>query len=54
MNSNTHSTSTAGDLAGLVAALEELATQNPDRLAAAARAERVLQLRRLLDRLEGH
>ena len=37
-----------------MAALEELATQDPDRLADGVRAERVLVLRGLVDRLEGH
>jgi Domain of unknown function (DUF222)/HNH endonuclease len=54
MNSNTHSTRAAGGLADLVAALEKLATQDPDRLADGVRAERVLVLRGLVDRLEGH
>ncbi len=41
-------------LAALVAELQELAAQDPDRLADGALAERVLVLRRLADRLEGH
>jgi hypothetical protein len=41
-------------LAAVVAELNELAAQNPDRLADGVRAERVLVLRRLVDRLEGH
>jgi hypothetical protein len=41
-------------LATLAAAVDELAAQDLDGLADAARAERVLRLRRLLDRLEGH
>jgi Domain of unknown function (DUF222)/HNH endonuclease len=41
-------------LAAVVAELNELAAHNPDRLPDQIRAERVLQLRRLLDRLEGH
>jgi hypothetical protein len=57
MDSNTHSTShPAGTPAGfsaLVAELQELAAQDPDRLADGARAERVMVLRRLADRLEG-
>jgi Domain of unknown function (DUF222) len=40
-------------LAALTAAVEELAAQNPARLPDAVLAERVLGLRRLLDRLEG-
>ena len=54
MNSNTHSTGTAADLAALAAAVDGLATQDLDGLPDAARAERVLALRRLVDRLEGH
>jgi hypothetical protein len=54
MDSNTHSTSPAEGLAELAATLVELAAQDPDRLAAGARAERVLVLRGLVDRLEGH
>jgi hypothetical protein len=53
MNSNTHSTSTAAGLTALAAAVDGLATQDLDRLADAALAERVLELRRLLNRLEG-
>src|SRR5918996_6306385 len=44
----------ADGLAGLAAELEGLAAQNLNGLADAGSAERVLQLRRLLDRLEGH
>src|ERR671910_470502 len=40
-------------LAGLTAAVDELATQDPDGLPDAVRAEEVLRLRRLVDRLEG-
>ena len=58
MDSNTHSTSqSAGTPAGfpaLVAELQSLADQDPDRLADGAWAERVLVLRGLADRLEGH
>jgi Domain of unknown function (DUF222)/HNH endonuclease len=54
MNSNTHSTSTAAGLTALAAAVDGLATQDLDRLADAALAERVLELRRLLNRLEGY
>jgi Domain of unknown function (DUF222) len=57
MDSNTHSTShSAGAPAGLgalAAAVDELAAQDLDRLADAALAEQVLQVRRQLDRLEG-
>jgi Domain of unknown function (DUF222) len=41
-------------LAALAAELEGLGAQNPPGLADAVAAERVLQLRRLVDRLEGH
>ena len=54
MDSNTHSTGTAAALAALAAAVDGLATQDLDGLPDAARAERVLALRRLVDRLEGH
>jgi hypothetical protein len=54
MDSNTHSTGTADPLAALAAAVDGLAAQDLDGLDDAARAERVLVLRRLLDRLEGH
>jgi hypothetical protein len=58
MDSNTHSTRhSAGTPAGLgavVAELEGLAAQDLDGLADGARAERVLVLRGLVGRLEGH
>jgi hypothetical protein len=58
MSTNTSSTTSSpgrpGRLAALAAAVEELATQEPDGLPDAVRAEEVLVLRRLLDRLEGH
>jgi hypothetical protein len=54
MDSNTHSTGTPDPLVALTAAVEGLATQDLNGLADAALAERVLVLRRLLDRLEGH
>jgi Domain of unknown function (DUF222) len=58
MDSNTHSTGPPAGrtdgLAELATAVEELATQDLDGLTDAVRAERVLALRRLLDRLEGH
>jgi hypothetical protein len=53
MDSNTHSTSTPAGLGALVAELQGLAAQDPDRLADAARAERVLVLQGLVERLEG-
>ena len=57
MDSNTHSTqppSRGSDgLAALAAVADELAAQDLDRLGDAVRAERVLVLRRLVDRLEG-
>src|SRR5215218_2085685 len=54
MDSNTYSTAPSGGFAALTAAVEELAAQDLDGLPDAVRAERVLGLRRLLDRLEGH
>jgi hypothetical protein len=54
MDSNTHSTGFPDRLAGLAAAVEELAGQDLDGLSDTALAEQVLGLRRLLDRLEGH
>jgi Domain of unknown function (DUF222)/HNH endonuclease len=54
MDSNTHSTGTPDPLAALAAAVDGLAAQDLDGLPDATRAERVLVLRRLLDRLEGH
>jgi hypothetical protein len=60
MDSNTHSTGPSfgapGGLAGLAAltvAVDGLAAQDLDGLADTVRAERVLVLRRLVDRLEG-
>ncbi|HEV2918819.1 MAG TPA: hypothetical protein VG673_06205, partial [Actinomycetota bacterium] len=53
MDSNTHSIGQPG-FAALTAAVQELATQDLDGLTDPVRAERVLVLRRLLDRLEGH
>jgi hypothetical protein len=57
MDSNTHSTwrppGRRDGLASLAAVVEELAAQDLDRLPDAVLAERVLGLRRLLDRLEG-
>ena len=57
MDSNTHSTShsagTPAGFAALVAELQGLAAQDPDRLADGAWAERVLVLRGLVERLEG-
>jgi Domain of unknown function (DUF222) len=54
MDSNTHSTGMADPLAALAAAVDGLAAQDLDGLGDAALAERVLVLRRLADRLEGH
>jgi hypothetical protein len=54
MDSNTHSAGPSEGLAALAATLEGLAAQDLTGLTDAARAERVLGLRRLLDRLEGH
>ena len=58
MNSNTYSirrpAGRPDGLAGIVAAVEELAGQDLDGLPDPVRAQRVLRLRRLLDRLEGH
>jgi hypothetical protein len=58
MDSNTHSTPPAtrppDGLAGLAEAVEALAAQDLDRLPDVALAGQVLELRRLLDRLEGH
>src|SRR5512132_562017 len=54
MDSNLHSIRPAGPLTALTAAVDGLAAQDLNGLPDAVRAERVLQLRRLLDRLEGH
>src|ERR671913_367330 len=62
MDSNTHSTPPPGrhpdgqpdDLAALAAAADRLAAQDLNRLPDAVVAERVLRLRQLVDRLEGH
>ena len=54
MDPNTHSDSSADGLTALATAVEQLAAQDLDGLSDAVRAERVLGLRRLLDRLEGH
>src|SRR5918992_5769004 len=62
MNTNTHSTNQStrratgrpDRLAALTAAVDELAAQDLDGLPDGVRAEQVLELRRLLDRLEGH
>ena len=58
MDSNTHSTGHpvrhSDELAVLATAVEDLAAQDLDGLTDAVRAERVLELRQLLDRLEGH
>jgi hypothetical protein len=54
MDSNTHSTSAPAGLSALVAELQDLADQDLDGLADGACAERLLSLRGLMDRLEGH
>jgi hypothetical protein len=54
MDSNTHSDGSADGLTALAAVIEQLAAQDRGGLSDAVRAERVLVLRRLLDRLEGH
>jgi hypothetical protein len=58
MDSNTHSTRgparRSDRLAELTAAVDDLAAQDLGGLTDAVRAERVLELRKLLDRLEGH
>jgi Domain of unknown function (DUF222) len=54
MESNMHSGGPGDGLAALEAAVDGLAAQDLDGLADAALAERVLELRRLLNRLEGH
>jgi hypothetical protein len=54
MNSNTHSACSPDGLTALAAAVDRLADQDLDGLSDAVRAERVLGLRRLVDRLEGH
>jgi hypothetical protein len=65
MDSNTHSTGSVeprdsltppgppDGLAGLIAVVDELAAQDLERLSATVRAERVLALRQLADRLDG-
>ena len=54
MNSNTHSVRPSDGLAALTMAVEQLAAQDLHGLPDAVRAERVLVLRRLVDRPEGH
>jgi hypothetical protein len=61
MDPNMYSTQPSGPpdrhpdgLAALAAEVDALAAQDLDRLPDPIRAERVLQLRRLADRLEGH
>jgi hypothetical protein len=53
MDSNWCSNELPEGLTGLAAAVDDLATQDLDGLTDAARAERILALRRLLDRQEG-
>jgi hypothetical protein len=54
MESNTHSTCSTDGLTALAALVDQLAAEDRAGLTDAVRAERVLVLRRLLDRLEGH
>ena len=54
MESNVHSTRTAATLTALAAVVDGLADQDLDGLADGALAERVMALRGLMDRLEGH
>jgi hypothetical protein len=54
MNSNTHSACSPDGLTALATAVQDLAAQDLDGFSDAVRAERILGLRRLLDRLEGH
>jgi hypothetical protein len=54
MTSNTHSTDPADALAALAAVIDRLDSQDLTGLTDTARAQRIPQLRRLLDRLEGH
>ncbi|HYN17636.1 MAG TPA: DUF222 domain-containing protein, partial [Actinomycetes bacterium] len=53
MKSNTHSTRRPDRLKALAAAVDGLAVEDLGRLTDAALAEQVLELRRLLDRMEG-
>jgi Domain of unknown function (DUF222) len=53
MDSNTHSTARSNGLTALAAAVDGLASEDLDGLSDAALAEQVLQLRRLVDQLEG-
>src|SRR5918996_1446454 len=54
MDSNTHSLEPPDRLASLAAAVDGLAAEDLARLPDAARAERILELRRLLNRLQRH
>jgi hypothetical protein len=54
MEPNMHSDKLADGLAALAAAVDDLAAHDRSGLPDAVRAERVLVLRRLLDRLDGH
>jgi hypothetical protein len=54
MDSNTYSTRPADCVTALAMVVEQLAAEDRGGLSDAVRAERVLVLRRLLDRLEGH
>jgi hypothetical protein len=53
MDPNTHSMQQPGGLALLAAAVDQLATEDPDALPDAQAAQRVLVLRGLIERLEG-
>jgi hypothetical protein len=54
MDSNTHSAGPASGLAALAAELTALAAHDPQPLTDTALVDQVLQLRQLMDRLEGH
>jgi hypothetical protein len=54
MDPNTHSVRPVASLTALATVVDRLAAQDLDGLSDAVRAERVLVLRRLVDRLEGH
>ena len=54
MNSNSHSMELPASLTALAAVIDQLAAEDLDGLTDAQAAQRVLVLRRLVDRLEGH
>jgi hypothetical protein len=54
MDPNTHSMEWSGGIGLLAAAVDQLAAEDLDALPDAEAAQRVLVLRRLLERLEGH